>query len=146
MARTCTPRDIEDLARDLAGRSEECARRAAINRAYYAAFHAILPVASWVPGNDDEKGAQGALAHRELPRRLRDWRFLPLELARLRSLAKKAKVAAGELSAAIAVRELADYSLDDAVDDSMVQLQLERMKVVLDFADEAQAEYERLCA
>lgn len=141
----CTPHDLSVLARELAAATTEVAKRTAINRAYYAAYHAILPIADWVPGSNS-RGAQGNLSHRELPRRLRDWRLLPSGLARLRALASKAKTAAGQLEGAIAVRELADYSLSEDIDDALVSLQLDRMQVVLDFATEAQAEYERLCA
>ena len=107
----CTPLDIEALAISLAGQEPEAARRAAINRAYYAAYLAAEELAKLVPGNET-RGAFGLLGHREVPRRLRNWRLLPAEFTRLKAQTSAARIAAAALEAAIDVRELADYSLE----------------------------------
>src|SRR5690606_2719522 len=120
--------DFEKLAIDLVANAKgsEAALRAAINRAYYAAFHAALYVARLVPGNDAE-GVRGRLRHREVPRRLRNWRLLPTAYTRLKPLARRARLAAAALDAAIDYRELADYSLEDEVSVDIAAMQLERV-------------------
>jgi hypothetical protein len=143
MGNHCTPRDIGHLAHQLASGASAVSQRAAVNRAYYAAYHALIGVAELVPGND-QSGPQGSMAHRELPRRLRNWRFLPTTLTRLKPLANQARQAASQLSAAIDVRELADYSLGEGVDQGMVEMQLYRMEELLTFADTVRAELDRL--
>lgn len=145
MGNHCTPHEIGQLAHALASADTAVSRRAAVNRAYYAAYHALIGFASLVPGNDN-CGPQGSLAHRELPRRLRNWRFLPSELARLKQLTSQARQAAIQLSAAIDIRELADYALQEDVNSGMVQMQLQRMDDLLSFAASVKLEMDRLCA
>lgn len=140
---SCTPHDLASLAQTLAEQTDPVSKRTSINRAYYAAYHALYPIAGLVPG-DDASGPQGAMRHREVPRRLRDWRFLPQSLTRLKPLATEARVVAGLLTSAIEVREQADYRLESDMDASMVTMQLERMQAALSFASKVESELDRL--
>jgi hypothetical protein len=141
---TCTPRDIAELATRLVAGPGTVDWRAGVGRAYYASYHAITPLAELVPGADDARGPQGQLAHRELPRRLKAWRKLPPAYARLRQFDARARLAAATLAAAIAEREQADYHLDAEYRQEAALLQIERMKDLLQFADDMQVELARL--
>lgn len=98
-----------------------------------------------VPGNDS-KGVYGLLGHREVPRRLRNWRFLPVNYTRLKPLTSQARLAAAALDAAIDAREMADYSLEDDVTPDLVAMQLARVRSVLEFVETTQNELNRLRA
>jgi len=50
------------LARELGGRSDEAARRAAVSRAYYAAYHRCLDWEKGLPARGRDKGAKGVHA------------------------------------------------------------------------------------
>ncbi len=54
------PREFLTLARELAGRDDEAARRTAISRAYYAAFHQLRASARLGPRLAEVKSTSGS--------------------------------------------------------------------------------------
>lgn len=144
---TCTPLNLADLAKEL-GEDVSSIRsahvRAACNRAYYAVYHSLEPILKLVPGDAAGVGAQGHLKHREMPRRLRGFQLLPMQYARLRQYASQAKLMASTYQSAMALREISDYCLDEGIEAGDVELQLERMSDLLEFAEFIRAEIDRL--
>lgn len=65
--------DYLDLAEELSDSDSEAARRTAVSRAYYGAFHAVHPAVEAACDREPEYGAFGKLAHREVAYRLRRW-------------------------------------------------------------------------
>lgn len=142
----CTPANLAELADELrlSEPSTEARYRASCSRAYYAAYHALEPLLKLVPGDEGGVGVQGGLKHREVPRRLRGIQRLPANLARLRRYAAEGRKFAFVFQAALDTREQADYIISEPMPKEEVELQLSRMRDLLEFATTFRAEFERL--
>jgi hypothetical protein len=67
------PIDLMKHAEALAHSETPVERRAAVNRAYYAAFHALQEVLEPMCDPDDDFGLNGAMHHRIVVEKLRRW-------------------------------------------------------------------------
>src|SRR5688572_9857623 len=68
-------RDLMELAKRLAANEGmEADLRSAASRSYYAAFHALLPVAALLPASCEKARGAAYVSHTELIARLADWR------------------------------------------------------------------------
>lgn len=106
-------------------RRDEAARRAAISRAYYCAYHAVLPVAEKLPpaaGFDVPK----RIPHAQIASRLKDWR-VPATWSKASKRAGNPMTVAKQYRAALRERKRADYELDRVIPAVDVEIQLIRV-------------------
>ncbi len=133
------PQHLRDFAKDIAfsSASTEVQLRAAGSRAYYAAFHALLPFAERLPKSTLElkheaagKKGKGHIGHTELQCRIEEWKTGDLHpgFAQMKGT-KGALVQA--LEAARANRELADYRLSDSFTRNEAEAQYYRVQKIL---------------
>lgn len=127
------PIDAKDL-RGFAKRvctqeADEVTLRAAASRAYYSAYHALLPFAERLPVSDSGDVFLAHLGHRELTRRIKEWRTAAIH-PKLQGM----KVTSGQLVMALntmrQMREVADYRLMSTVSFNEVNQQIERARLV----------------
>ena len=137
--------ELRDLSVEFSVRSDECARRCSINRAYYSAYHAMTAIAHVVPGEEKRSGDED-IGHYEVVRRLKNFDLCKRSYPRLAPLVSRAKKLAGTYRAAMEAREEADYVLETDIDSSAVEIQLFRLSRIIEFADDVQAELRRLGA
>lgn len=105
--------DLIDLAGQLVlGEPAEVAVRASISRSYYAAFHAMLPVAETLPKSEKMPKSAYEVSHHELSERLREWKAAD-QAQQGRSAAA---IAFRSMERARKLRIKADYKLDDRLD------------------------------
>jgi hypothetical protein len=123
------PEELVALAERLTGIASEAERRAAVNRAYYAAHHAVLAIVRSLP-QVEKPLIPGRIGHREAQRRLERWQHPIGALNALRPVAKANSVVLQQM---IAAREQADYRIDEDHDPREAHLQLARGKRVLRF-------------
>lgn len=137
--------DLRDIAKDLVASPDcsECSVRASVNRAYYAAFHALEPLCRAVPGDAPLHGPDG-LSHKQIARRIRDMRLLAKQYPGLAKLALRAGVHASLYDAIKEARRDADYDLSTDFDIEAARLQLKRVQDLLDFAVHSKTEFDRL--
>jgi hypothetical protein len=106
-------------------RRDEAARRAAISRAYYCAYHAALPVAEKLPpaaGYD----VPNRIPHRQIADRLKDWK-IPAGWSKASKRAGNPAMVAKQYRAALTRRKRADYELDGVIPPVDVEIQLKRV-------------------
>jgi uncharacterized protein (UPF0332 family) len=123
------PEDLVALAERLTQVDSEVERRAAVNRAYYAAHHAVLAVVKALPAVDKPL-IPGRIGHREAQRRLEKWQHPNKELESLRQVAKANSLVLQQM---IVAREEADYRIDENHDHRQAAMQLARGKRLLRF-------------
>ncbi|MCC4613681.1 hypothetical protein LL963_16540 [Xanthomonas campestris pv. esculenti] len=130
------PTDLCDFARRYAdSESDEAELRAASSRAYYAAFHALLPLAEMLPSSQRCDPRAQHIGHRELQRRLQEWRTDGVH-----SCLEKLKVTKNRIVLALEAtrnyREVVDYELDDSVSLNETKAQVERARMILRHAEQ----------
>lgn len=136
------PSELLKLAADLLHGDEECRQRAAVGRAYYSAFHSMLPVATMLSPSRPDVKAGDRISHAELERRLKQWRPIG-EFRKLDRLKTSAQVASRMFGAARQIREVSDYQLDMTLGAGEARLQIERCKRVVNFAAKVANEVSR---
>lgn len=110
----------------------EVAHRSSMSRAYYAAFHSMLPLVEMLPASAKSRGAE--VTHVELTERLAEWKVAGVcaPLNRYKDVKARALRA---MEAARAKRVVADYRLGQEVDASSCTAQLERVRQICRAAD-----------
>ena len=103
--------DLQGLANELSeDGSTEAKLRASVSRSYYAAFHALMPLAELLPPSSDARPNAKKITHHELESRLLEW--LGSEESAVPAHRELRRQIAGTLQAARAARVKADYRLD----------------------------------
>lgn len=110
--------------------SDETQLRASISRAYYATFHALLPLAERLPKSAICRKDATHVTHQELSERYFEWRTSGVhpQLARLKTTATQIAKAT-EVSRALRVK--ADYRLAATVTLGDAKSQIERTQRIL---------------
>jgi uncharacterized protein (UPF0332 family) len=142
MASNC--QELMDVAKRLGSEAEpkEAILRTATNRAYYAAFHAVLPIVEMLPASCDDARSAPHVTHAEVIARLFDWKPSGTH-ACLKPLNTSAGIAARQMRAAREMRELADYDLADEFSIDMFKEHLARTRAVMKFATQVVNEVDR---
>jgi uncharacterized protein (UPF0332 family) len=121
--------DLLNFAAELAadGRTETEVR-ASMSRAYYVAFHALLPVVKLLPASRTtvKVSTNPDLSHKELSERLREWRA-PDPNPTGKAVAA---IAFRLLDRTRLIRVRADYRLDDEVNAREAREQVERARAL----------------
>ncbi|WP_267105262.1 hypothetical protein [Xanthomonas sacchari] len=124
-------KDLRDFAKKFAvSESNEAELRAASSRAYYAAFHALLPLAELLPASDRCDPGAHHVGHRELQRRIQEWRTQDVHPGLAQLTATKRQIVLA-LEAARSYREIVDYQLRDVVSLNETIAQVERVRRIL---------------
>lgn len=132
------PDDLKSFAvLHAASVSDEAHIRASVSRAYYAAFHALVPIANHLPPSSNVDRRVSYMSHHEVISRLKEWKPASAKLARLRTTAR---TLAQVTSAARASRVRADYSLDQDVDIDDATTQLVRVRQILRIVSQISAD------
>lgn len=124
-------RDLQDFAKKacLEG-ADEATLRASASRAYYAAYHAVLPFAEKLPVSSIQEVGATHLSHREMGRRLKEWHVSGVS-PKLQAM----RVTGGQLAMAIRAlrqtREVADYRLAATLSYNEALQQIDRARMVL---------------
>lgn len=109
-----TKEDLLKLANELLIAATEVQRRAAVSRAYYAAYHGCLVWHAGMPTPGSPGGGKPVGVHQQLLNQLRngapEWSAAQKFLGRMLS---------AQLSALKARRKIADYDLDEAFDQAL---------------------------
>lgn len=135
--------DLVDFASNAAkAGASEAELRAAISRAYYAAFHALVPFAGKLPKSRVCPHDLDRVNHRELRERLTEWRTGDVSL-RLSSMTATKSTLARAVEAACNARVIADYRMGNEVSLAEAQTQVERVKRILRHARLIQTEIDR---
>lgn len=126
-----TPETLKEFGIKFAvAESDEVELRAAISRAYYAAFHTCLPFVSQLPESAKFPKNAKHVTHQEMSDRLREWKTAGLH-PKLASMAAQKGALWRTIDAARDVRIKADYRLDDQLLLADAQTQIERVKQIL---------------
>lgn len=120
-------------AKIVASDTSQPARRASIGRAYYAAFHTLLPAVAEVRGND-ATGAHGCLPHGEVGVRLKKWQEQHQNKKLAMGFGADAFAAQNHFWVLKDNRERADYVLTGDVDAILVRDSLSRAENLCKFA------------
>jgi hypothetical protein len=128
------PIDAKELQafakRNCVAEADEVSLRASASRAYYAAYHALLPFAEKLPPSSIEQLGATHLGHSEMSRRLKEW-----HVGGLSSKLKGMTVTGGQLALSIRAlrqtREVADYRLGATLTYSEADQQIDRARLVL---------------
>lgn len=135
--------DLVDFASNTAkAGASETELRAAISRAYYAAFHALVPFAGKLPKSRVCPPGLDHVNHRELRERLTEWRTDAVS-PRLKSMIATKSTLSRAVEAACNARVIADYRMGNEVDLAEAQTQVERVKRILRQVKQIQAEIDR---
>lgn len=134
------PEELLAYAKAFGPTCTEVEARAALSRAYYAAYHATAAHLSRFPAEITD--SDDHLRHREAWRRLKAWRA-PEAYAACRTMGAAAKRAAIAFDAALKARALADYDLGDDVDHTDVVAQCARVRDVLRFITQVEIALQR---
>lgn len=105
------PEDMKAFAQANQNSDEECTLRASISRAYYFAYHSLLPFAERLPATAPKNTK---ITHREMSERIREWHTSAIhpKLAGMKATSQQLR---RELDAARLMRLKADYRLDDEI-------------------------------
>lgn len=126
-----SPSDLKELAKELAVvQSDEVKLRASASRAYYSAFHALLPIISALPASTSCPIGVKHVTHEEMSQRLQEWQVASVFPA-LASLKVTKSQVRRALDVCRAVRVVADYRLKETVSLGEAQTQVERCKQIL---------------
>jgi hypothetical protein len=134
-----TPRELLEFSSIFCSASTECEIRAAASRAYYAAFHAFLPIALILPATSADALGRRYVSHRELLNRLQRW-SPGGKYEQLKKLASSANTAWRVMQASRAERERADYELSDTFTSANAKQQVARAKHLLVIAQQITSE------
>jgi len=109
--------------------------RAASSRAYYAAYHSLLWLGALLPPSDSYDDRSRHIGHRELKRRISEWKTEGLHdgLASLKVVKQQVALA---LESARKFREACDYQLDESVSFNEANAQVERARRILRHAQQ----------
>lgn len=135
--------DLVDFASNAAkSGASETELRAAISRAYYAAFHSLVPFASRLPKSRVCPSDLSRMNHRELKERLIEWRTDEIS-TRLKSMVSIKSTLGRAVDTACNARVVADYRIGNEVSLAQAQTQIARVKAILRQARQIQAEIDR---
>lgn len=135
-----SPRDLRDCAKELANDGKtEAMLRASISRAYYAAYHALLPFAEKLPCSDGGDRGATHVGHREMGRRINEWKVSGIS-SRLAGMGATKTQLCAALNTARRMREYADYRLADPVSANEAAAQLDRVRKILTVATQIDSE------
>jgi uncharacterized protein (UPF0332 family) len=135
--------DLIDLASSMANAgASEAELRAAISRAYYAAFHALVPFAGRLPKSRVCPDGLDRVNHRELRERLTEWRTDGVS-ARLKAMTATKSTLSRTVEAACNARVVSDYRMGSDVSLAEAQTQVARVKCILRQVRQIQAEIDR---
>ncbi len=138
-----TEQDLIDFASSAAkAGASETELRAAISRAYYAAFHALVPFANKLPRSRVCPRDLNRVNHSELRERLTEWRTDDVS-PQLKSMTATKSTLWRAVEAACNTRVMADYRMGNEVGLAEAQTQVERVKRILRQAKQIQAEIDR---
>lgn len=110
--------------------ADEVSLRASASRAYYAAYHALLPFAERLPASSIEHVNATHLSHSEMGRRLSEWHVAGVS-PKLQTMTATGGQLAMAIRALRQVRELADYRLSSTLSYNEANQQIQRAKLVL---------------
>lgn len=113
--------------------------RAAVSRAYYAAFHLVLPLVDRMPPSRNCPRNSTYTSHEELTQRLHEWRTEGVH-PRLARLTTTRNQLVNTIQAARAARVKADYRLQANCDGGEVVMQLSRWQRVKQVMEQLQNE------
>jgi len=131
-------KDLREFAKQNCGSSaDEATLRASASRAYYAAYHALLPFVECLPVSDAGDPRATTVGHREMLRRLREWRTSSMHPKLAGMGATKAQLVLA-MRALRETREVADYHIDGNMSRNEVVQQVERCRKVLGWAIQIQ--------
>lgn len=104
--------------------------RAAGSRAYYAAYHSLLWLGERLPPSVKCDPKSMHVGHRELQRRISEWRVegVHTDLANLKVVKTQVSLA---LESARKFREVCDYELSDLISRNEANAQIERARRIL---------------
>lgn len=142
------PRDLTNLASRLIEETpDEAAVRAAVGRAYYAAFHRLLPLAEKLPKSDSHDANFPHMTHSDLLGRVREWRIgKDTPLAPVAGWKSRASAVYDQMRASRALRHEADYDLDLDVTIEDARMQIGRVKSIAAFCQQIENELARCAA
>ncbi|MBN5075228.1 hypothetical protein JY427_06210 [Stenotrophomonas maltophilia] len=104
---------------------DETTLRAAASRAYYGAYHALLPFVEQLPVSDRGDSSARHIGHREMLRRIQEWRTASIH-PRLTSMGNSKAQLVMAMRTMRETREAADYLLDDSLNRKDVIQQIAR--------------------
>jgi len=138
------PRELCEFATQWSeSKCDEAHLRASISRAYYAIFHAYLPIAEYLPGTARERKDASHITHEELIGRLFEWQVTGLH-ARLNSLKRRVYAVAVAAEASRKARVKADYKLEMEIEPVEARSQAGRARNLLREAIVIKNEMERV--
>lgn len=124
---TISAEDLETFAKARTeGAASETELRAAVSRAYYAAFHLVVPFVEQLPRSKACPAQVSHVTHQELSDRLNEWNTAGLHPA-LSRLTATGNSLAFAIQAARTDRVKADYKLGGACTVTDLKLQLQRV-------------------
>jgi hypothetical protein len=123
--------ELRDYAERLARSStDEVELRSSVSRAYYAAFHALLPLVSRLPKSAKSRSGALHITHEDFASRLSEWKTDAVHPA-----LSRLKVTAGQVTRAMdanrAMRVAADYKLSTTIGPADARAQVERTRHIL---------------
>ena len=133
---------IEFSAKLAKAGATEVELRAAISRAYYAAFHVLVPFVDKLPRSRICPPDLDRMSHRELRERLAEWRTDNIS-PRLKSMTATKSILRRAVEVACNARVVADYRMGNEVSLAEAQTQVERVKAILRQAKQIQAQIDR---
>lgn len=110
--------------------ADEVSLRASASRAYYAAYHALLPFAEMLPASSIEHINATHLSHAEMGRRLKEWHVAGVSTKLVPMTTTGAQLALA-IRALRQTRELADYRLAATLSYNEANQQIQRARTVL---------------
>lgn len=116
---------------------DETTLRAAASRAYYGAYHALLPFVEQLPVSNSGDRAARTIGHREMLRRIQEWHTSGIH-PKLSSMARSRTQLVLALRAMRETREAADYLLGGSLSRNDVLQQVERGRKVQSIALQVQ--------
>lgn len=138
-----SPTDLIDFASNAAkAGAPEAQLRAAISRAYYAAFHTLAPFADKLPRSRNCPNDLNRMSHRELKERLLEWNTDGIN-PRLKAMTVTKSKLSRAFNAACNARVVADYRIGNEITLADAQTQVERAREITRLNMQIQAEIER---
>lgn len=124
-------KDLRDFAKaSCHENADEVTLRASASRAYYAAYHALLPFVELLPVSSKGDPSATNVGHREMLRRLSEWRVYCVH-PKLDDLSSTKGRLVLAMRALRETREMADYQLTTNMSRNEVCQQVERCRQVL---------------
>lgn len=137
--------ELRDFAKQILGVATPCPEihaRCSISRAYYAAFHAIEPLARLIPSSDPPDHGDDGLGHKQVCQRMRQ--FDLLKNPGLASVVMEGRSLAQSYRQSLHARRDADYDLEADIDEAAAQVQILRVQDLLAFAVRTKTAFDRL--